>query len=165
MKLLLEKKLQKDGCKFKTVVLLGGERPLRDIELEELKDCKDCKTEADMMKHLFKSNKDLESMDCILVNAPMKKTKAGKLVRPNTDDTLVSFEKANPTASTGSCLVIAENPYNTRQVKVARRVLGNAKFPVIDGAGHKAKDDINIIFVFDEVARTIYEQTKSQKIS
>ncbi len=144
------------GYTFDYVVLLGGERPLQELEKVNLPES--VKTETDMMVHFFK-NSPLKDSKMILVNAPMVQKADGTLVRPNTDDTLVYFQQTAP--EDGSFLVISNNPYIARQTKVAQRILDQKRFPV-DGAGKKADaEELDIIMVMDEFARLVYEEFKA----
>lgn len=143
-----------NGYTFDQIVLLGGERPLRDSEKEGLP--ADVASEADMMKHLFDNHPTLNKYSVLLVNAPMKQKEDGSMARPTTDDTLVHFMKIAP--QDGSCLVVSNNPYTVRQTKTAERVLSQSRFPT-EGAGEKANfDTVNIDILMDEFARTVYEE-------
>lgn len=143
------------GCTFKYIVLLGGERPLRDIEKEGLPET--VNTEAQMMEYVCAQYPQFANQNIILVNAPMIAKADGTFVPPATDSTLIHFAKIAP--GDGSCLVISNNPYNVRQTKVAQRVLDQSRFPT-QGAGRALKEGIVDIFVImDELARIIYEET------
>lgn len=148
--------LIKDGCNFEILVLLGGERELRDIEKVDLPI--EVKTEADMMVYLLKNHALLKDRNFIVVNAPMVKKDDGFIVRPNTDDTIVYFTKLAP--KDGNCLVISNNPYIVRQTKVTERLLDQSLFPV-DGAGSMISNCCNILMIIDEFARALYEEWKT----
>lgn len=151
--------LKQNGISFKEIVLLGGERPLRDNEKEGLP--KEIVTEAQMMQYLCVNHPLLNNDNVILVSAPMTKHSDGTFTRPNTDDTIVCFKKTAP--ADGSCLVISNNPYVLRQTKVVQRILDQSRFPT-EGAGKKVNQEtIDIIILMDEFARAIYEEYKQVK--
>lgn len=142
------------GYTFNYIVLLGGERQLRDVEKEGLPET--ITTEAQMMEYVCAHYQEFSGQKIILVNAPMIKKEDGTFARPTTDSTLAYFGEIAP--ETGSCLVISNNPYNVRQTKVAQRVLDQSRFPT-QGAGRALEDGVVDIFVvMDELARTIYEE-------
>jgi hypothetical protein len=142
------------GCAFEYIVLLGGERQLRDIEKEGLPES--VKTEADMMEYACAQNPLLADKKIIVVNAPMIQKPDGTFTRPTTDSTLVHFAQIAP--KDGSCLVISNNPYTVRQTKVAQRILDQSRFPT-EGAGPGLNmERTGILNVMDEFARTLYEE-------
>ncbi len=146
--------LKKNGLTFQKIVLLGGERPLRENEKEGLP--KNVTTEAHMMNYLCAQHPLLKNDRILVINAPMIKNSDGTFTRPNTDNTIVHFAQTAPTD--GSCLVIANNPYIARQTKVTRRLLNQKHFPT-DGAGSKINlEKIDIVILMDEFARLIYEE-------
>lgn len=150
----LEELVQK-GHSFDSVVLLGGERELRDIEKEGLPE--NVKTEAQMMAHLCAQSATLADKKIIVVNAPMIQKPDGSLTRPTTDSTLVHFAQTAP--KDGSCLVISNNPYTVRQTKVTQRILDHARFPT-EGAGPALNiERTGILMMMDEFARILYEDT------
>ena len=164
--------LIKTGYSFDTVVLLGGERPLKPEELEQLAnlqsspqvinqniDLNNIKTEAQVMEFAYKFNPDLQTQAKLTINASMAQKPDRALARANTDDTILTFAKQAP--QTGSCLVISNNPYVLRQTLVVKRLLDQNKFPT-DGAGAAVSESnkSDIIMLMDEFARTLYEENK-----
>lgn len=145
--------LIEQGYTFKYIVLLGGERQLRDVEKEGLPET--VTTEAQMMAYVCAQKPTLNAQKIILVNAPMIQKEDGTVTRPTTDSTLAHFAQIAP--EDGSCLVISGNPYNVRQTKVAQRVLDQSRFPT-EGAGGSMPENLDIFVVMDEFARTIYEE-------
>jgi len=146
--------LRDSGYTFKYIVLLGGERQLRDVEKEGLPET--VNTEAQMMECVCAQYAQFANQSIILVNAPMIEKADGTFTRPTTDSTLVHFAKIAP--EDGSCLVISNNPYNVRQTKVTQRTLDQSRFPT-HGAGRALEEGVVDIFVImDELARTIYEE-------
>ncbi len=146
--------LIKDGYTFKYIALLGGERPLRDVEKEGLPET--VTTEAQMMEYVCSRYPELADYNVILVNAPMIQKPDGTFARPTTDNTLVYFAEIAP--EDGSCLVISNNPYTVRQTKVTQRILDQSRFPT-QGAGPALSiDKVGIIMLMDEFARTLYEE-------
>lgn len=158
-------KLMKQGYVFDTIVLLGGERQLKDDEKNGLPVT--VTTEAEMMEFLCKQEPFLKEKHLLVVNAPMIKNLDGSVTRPTTDSTLVHFSTIAP--KDGSCLVISNSPYTIRQTKVAQRILDQSRFP-IDGAGSSLqKSSFDVVIAMDEFARTLYEEklmyTKVQELS
>jgi len=153
--------LCQQGYAFKTIVLLGGERTLRDIEKNELPS--EVLTETDMMKYLCQECTALKNHEILVVNAPMIKKDDGTFTRPTTDSTLQYF--ANIAPRNGTCLVISNNPYVIRQTGVATRILDQSRF-ACEGAGVALdnEDDADIVMLMDEFARTLYEQYKQLKV-
>lgn len=152
------KELCDKGYSFGKIVLLGSERPLRDEEKVGLP--QEIKTEAEMILYVFETI--FGHNDVLLINSPMKEIN-GKLIRPNTDDTLYDFFGCAPQGGTG--LVISHNPYIPRQTKVAQRILSKPRF-VIEGAGADSSsnnevEDKAILILMDEFARLLYELSKN----
>lgn len=155
-------RLKQIGLTFKKIVLLSGERKLRDSEKKDLP--ADVTTEAQMTVYLCKQNPTLQNDDILLVDAPMIEKPDGSLTRPTTDTTIIHFARIAP--YDGTCLVISNAPYIIRQTRVTGRILDKARFPV-DGAGpgkNRAKP-VNIVLLMDELARTLYEEYKAYKTS
>jgi hypothetical protein len=152
--------LQKQGYTFNTIVLLGGERQLRDEEKEGLPE--NVNTEAQMMLYLYEHHYEKPiGQQLLVVNAPMIQKEDGTFTRPTTDSTLVHFSEIAP--HTGSCLMISNNPYVVRQTKVTQRILDQSRFPT-QGAGKAVQQDSDdIVMLMDEFARTLYEEYRSQK--
>lgn len=146
--------LRQDGFSFKEIVLLGGDRQLREVEKEGLPE--NITTEAQMMYYLCAHHDVLKNDTVRLVNAPMIQHEDGSCTRPTTDSTIVYFSKTAP--QDGSCLVISNNPYVVRQTKVTQRILDQVRFPT-HGAGKKINvEKVDIVMLMDEFARTIYEE-------
>ena len=148
------------GYGFKYIVLLGGERPLRDIEKENLPS--DVSTESQMMVHLYGNNQILKDKKALLVNAPMVKKDDGTINRPTTDDTVEHFALIAP--ENGPCLVISHGYYTPRQTKATQRILDQSRFPT-DGSGKKINQDsekLDIVMLLDEFARDLNEEYKKQ---
>jgi hypothetical protein len=142
------------GYGFNYIVLLGGERKLRDIEKEGLPET--ITTEAQMMEYVCAQYPTFANQKIIPVNAPIIQKADGTFTRLTADSTLIHFAHIAP--QDGSCLVISHNPYNVRVTKVAQRVLDQSRFPT-QGAGRALQEGIIDIFVImDEFARTIYEE-------
>lgn len=151
--------LQNKGYSFDAIVLLGGARPLIESEKAELPH--EINTEAGMMKHLYENHPTIKKMNTILIDAPMIELSNGFVRRPSTEDTLELFQKK--VSDGGACLVVSNNPYLFRQLKVAQRILDQKKFPT-DGAGSELDPKAtNIFIVMDELARAINEEYKSLK--
>lgn len=149
--------LKNKDLAFEKIVLLSGKRLLEDFEKEGLP--ADIVTEAAMMMYLCERHASFKNDDIVLVDAPMMYHEDGSVTRPTTDSTLTYF--AQTTTVDGPCLVISENPHIIRQTRVAQRILDQARFPV-DGAGKEIEEPIDMIQLFDEFARVIYEACKTQ---
>jgi len=148
--------LIQQGYTFETIVLLGGERQLREEEKEGLPTT--VTTESQMMAYLCSQHPLLKNYATIPVNAPMIQKADGTLTRPTNESTLVHFATIAP--HDGTCLVITCNPYVQRQTMTARRILDQSRF-YTDGAGKENAEDIaNTIMLMDEFARTVYEEFK-----
>lgn len=152
--------LQKQGYEFDTVVLLGGERQLRDEEKEGLPES--ITTEAQMMQYLYEHHYEKPTeQKVIVVHAPLIQKEDGSFIRPTTDSSLIHFSEIAPQA--GSCLVVSNNPYVTRQLRVAQRTLDQSSFPT-QGAGREVVEDAeDIVILMDEFARTLYEEYRASK--
>jgi len=142
------------GYHFEYIVLLGGERQLREVEKEGLPET--ITTEAQMMAYLCAQDEQCKDKQSLLVNAPMIQKPDGTVTRPTTDTTLQYFAEIAP--HDGSCLVISNNPYAVRQAKVTQRILDQSRFPT-ESAGQALNiNEVGIIMAMDEFARTIYEE-------
>lgn len=151
-------KLIDEGYTFDYIVLMGGRRPLQDQEKVGLPE--NVTTEAEMMIYLVQ-NSQLKDHNILVVDVPMVKREDGTFVRPTTDDTFIHFAHTAP--HNGPFLVISNNPYILRQTLVAWRLLDQTKFPV-EGAGPLADaDELDIIMICDEFARTLYEFYKQEQ--
>jgi hypothetical protein len=148
--------LIKQGYQFEIVVLLGGQRALRDIERQSLP--QDVTTEAQMMVYVYENNEILKNQKKLLVDAPMITKPDGTQTRPTTDSTLEYFTVV--ALKDGFCLVISNNPFIARQTAVTQRVLDQTRFPT-DGAGPAyIEGSRDILVLVDEFARTVYELFK-----
>ncbi|HEV2600824.1 MAG TPA: hypothetical protein VGT41_00865 [Candidatus Babeliales bacterium] len=150
--------LKRKGLSFEKIILLSGKRLLEDFEKTGLP--VDVVTEAEMMLYLCSRHGGFKDDEIVLVDAPMIHYEDGTVTRPTTDSTLAYF--AQTACVDGSCLVISENPHIIRQTKVAQRILDQTRFPV-DGAGKAIEEPIDMIQLFDEFARALYEEYKMQK--
>ncbi|HEV2600833.1 MAG TPA: hypothetical protein VGT41_00910 [Candidatus Babeliales bacterium] len=151
--------LRKKGISFETIVLLGGERPLQEFEKEGLPT--DITTEAEMMQYVCAQHPAFKDITHLLVNAPMVQREDGTMVRPSVDGTLAYFAQIAP--ADGSCLVASNSPYILRHIKAAQRILDQNRFPT-DGAGEALDSNTtNMIRLFDELARAIYEEFKASR--
>jgi len=147
-------KLIEQGLTIEFLVLLGGERQLRDIEREELPAT--VTTEAQMMVHLYAQHPTLKNYKSLLVNAPMTQKADGTFTRPTSENTLTHFAKIVP--HDGACLVISNNPHLVRQTMVARRILDQSRF-CTDGAGQEAAENSpHTIILMDEFANALHEE-------
>lgn len=142
------------GHTFDYIVLLGGERPLRDIEKEGLPET--VNTEGQMMAYLASQSPILADKKIIVVNAPMVQKPDGTLTRPTFEGTLTYFAQSAP--QDGSCLAVSNNPYIVRPTKMAQRILDQSRFPT-EGAGPALNiEGTGVLMVMDEFARILYEE-------
>jgi hypothetical protein len=156
-RLELMAELQSQGYSFDTIVLLGGARELQQEEKMGLPES--ITTEAHMMNYLYGERyKNSTDQNLLVIDAPMIQKADGTFTRPTTDSTLVHFAEKAP--RNGSCLVISNNPYVTRQTKVTQRILDQSRFPTV-GTGKAVQEDSgDIVMLMDEFARTLYEEYK-----
>lgn len=148
------------GHTFDYIVVLGGERPLRDVEKEGLPET--VTTEGQMMTHLVYQSPLLVDKKIIVVNAPMVQKPDGTLTRPTFEGTLKHFIQSAP--QDGSCLVISNNPYVVRPTKMTQRIFDQSRFPT-QGAGPALSDGTGILMVMDEFARILYEENLQCKVA
>jgi len=167
----------KKGVRFKSIIVLAGERPLHKTceSNEGLFDSQNGilpfkenwtyvgalpKTEYEMAKVVFDQAKLPDSwekeVDIVFVNAPMKRRKDGVLLRPNTNDTVKKWMDAKP--KPGSCLVISNQPYIKYQDLVLKTLL--PKTFHIETVGGKAYENLPLVIYLDSIARWLYLEKK-----
>ena len=139
---------------FQELCLLGSERLLRNEEKEGLP--AEIFTEIQMMKYLCETHPQFQGREVLLINAPMIEKEDGTLIRPTTEDTLVHFARIAP--QPGACLLVSNNPYIRRQSKMAQRILDQSRFPTAGIGSHVKQEDMDIIMLMDEFARTLHEE-------
>lgn len=146
------------GYHFENRILLGSERPLLEYESRMLP--ANMATESQMMAFLWSKNQQLNKHTVSIISQPLLQEADGMVIkRPTTETTLEYF--AQETHRPGSCLIISNNPYITRQLRIAQRALNQIHFPT-EGAGPKFNNgNIPIILLIDEFARILYEEHKA----
>ncbi|HZW60965.1 MAG TPA: hypothetical protein VFF04_01955 [Candidatus Babeliales bacterium] len=172
--------LWQQGIRFKTLVFLGGQRPLdAQVEPADLlinsaahgyRYANDSwqftgtvpSTEYEMMKIVFEQTKFpagfLENVDIVFVNAPMQQQPDGSLRRPTTVD--IINEWLNHTPKAGTCLFVSNQPYVGFQDSSVRTAL-----PVhfnLETVGEAAKSNELIAVHLDNVARWLYQEKQLQ---
>lgn len=167
----------KQGVRFTHLYFLGGERPLEATKenKEAFIDDKDSalkirsgwiepekwpETECEMMQLVWEQSDIppdmLKQVKVFFVNAPMKKDpRSEKLIRPTTDDTILSWLKLNPLC--GRYLAITNAPYINRQDMVIRMIATSGYG--FDTVGSGASEQEKMAIFLDELARLVF-QTK-----
>lgn len=149
------------GINFRTIVILGSERPLNtQQEPESLFFGPDIpKTEFQMMQWLFEHTlmpTDMYQSTITWINAPNKIDAQGKTQRATTADTINLFLDGN--FKPGSCLVISNQPHVEYQASVTRYLLPES-FSV-EGVGHALSEKAPVSEILDALARWIYQEEK-----
>lgn len=165
----------KQGVRFPHVYFLSGARPLdpQQESADLLMQDKDSpliirrgwtmpeqlpKTECEMMQFVWDQSEIPETMrrevQTHFINAPMKKDpKSEKLLRPNTDDTVVYWLKENP--SPGRYLAVTNAPYTNRQDLVVRALA--PKNYGLETIGPGVNEQETVAILLDELARCIFQ--------
>lgn len=131
------------GIKFKQIVFLTGRRMLDPIKE---KNYKGLTTEAEMAEYLVQKNR--------IKNVQIINAIEFKGARPNTQDTVNTWIKSNPTP--GSVLAISNAPYNPRQDWILKKSLGD-NFTV-ETVGPSLHPKTKLSTLFDELARLIFTE-------
>ncbi len=162
------------GIRFEQIVFLGGARLLYEktepqnliiypsATLPRLKKSWQFqgelpKTETDMMKIIFSQVElpvGMEKLKVIFVDASAKKAAAGKLVRPNTGDTVLAWLQLKPIS--GSVLAISSQPFVAYQDAVLKALLP-ATFS-IDTVGKEAPENLAVGVHLDNLSRLLYQK-------
>lgn len=143
---------------FDKIIVLSGERPLEEFELDSIEcaEAKKPKTEIEMMKYLM-NNKSLQKNSTIeWYSVPMITDSNGKTRRPNTGDTIKLWMESEP--KPGSCLVISTQPHAQYQLAVAQTYLPT-EFE-IDIAAPKSSGIVSDGNYLDCLARWMYQELK-----
>ncbi len=165
------------GVRFKKLIFLSGERPL-DPKLENAAFLLDTnnkdlpfkkgwklkgnlpKTETVMMRLVFQQTeipKEMNAVEVMFIDTPMKKGENGALRRPTTPDTVIEWLKTNPTE--GTCLVISNQPYVSYQNSVLKTILP-PEFKVETIGKQMDEKSKQISVLFDTLARFLYQEQK-----
>jgi hypothetical protein len=171
--------LWKQGVRFDTLVVLGGERDL-DPQLENekvlfepensplavrtdwVRPVKIPATEFEMMKMVIDqavSPADLKLVPITYINAPKVKTDTGALRRPNTSDTIKEWLATGPTP--GSVLLISNQPYVGYQ-HACMKTYVPSEF-VVETVGESASSQEKLAILFDTLARWLYQEQEYLK--
>ena len=152
------------GVRFKSLVILTGERPLDEqIESKQSLISYNVKniclptTESEMIKFVL-AQTDLPSewrkpsFSSVLVSAPMQKMADGSLRRPNTEDTVIEWLKEhNP--DHGTILAVSNQPFVGYQDAVLRKNLWHF---IIETVGAAYKDNESRATILDALTRWLY---------
>ncbi len=163
------------GVRFAHLFFLSGERPLEPQQENEesfmqdkdspLKIRKDWlrpvefpKTECEMIRLIWEQSEIPESLrkkvQVYFINAPVKKDPlSGKLLRPNTNDTVECWIKTEPPH--GRYLAITNAPYVNRQDLVVRTIAPSGYG--FDTIGFGASKQEKVAILLDELARFIFQ--------
>ena len=146
--------LWSNGIRFSGIVWLTGDRPL-DPRIETFTDTH--KTESDAARMVWEEAElpaDMRSLPVTFVTTPMKEI-CGKLVRPNTADTIITWLGTDPNPCT--LLVVSHQPYCGYQFGVIKALLPD-EYP-FDLVG-PAIDNASPSTVLDTVARWMYVENQ-----
>ncbi len=151
--------LWNSGVRFKTIVFLGGQRPL-DPTVDAIawdQTAPTPTTEYDMMRYVFEHTKLPEGFDqlpIIFVNTPMQSTPDGKIRRPNTFDIVQQWISSNPIP--GTCLAVSNQPYVGFQDTAVRTALPFS-FP-LETVGQTVRAHELMSIHLDNLARWLYQE-------
>ena len=169
-------KLWNQGIRFRSIIILTGERPLdpkiesknvlvemnhavsirenwqlpADLPTNEHEACEMIWDQAQLPD-------DLQKTKVVFISSPMKE-KNGKQVRPTTNDTFDAWLEQNPTP--GLCLIISNQPFVPQQTIVACTILPFSFN--IEGAGPEVSN-ISMVVALDNLARWIYQEYQYRK--
>lgn len=146
------------GINFRTIVILGSERPLNaQQEPDSLFYGSPLpKTEFQMMQWLFEHTLMPTNMyhAALWINTPNKIDENGKMQRATTADTINMFLTHNPIP--GTCLVISNQPHVEYQAAVTRFLLPESF--IVEGVGHSLSEKAPVSEILDALARWIYQE-------
>lgn len=129
------------GVTFDRVILLTGERPLRETEKSQLVGLQ---TETEMMEWAYRKSDIPKDIPVIVIHVPMKEG-----IRPNTQDTVEAWAETNPVP--GTYLAISNQPYVHYQDAVINRY---GPFPV-ETVGPAIHESASVDLILDTLAREI----------
>ena len=169
----------KQGVRFSHIYFLSGERPL-EVQYENPEVFKDDsksllkmrkeslmgplkfpETESQMTEFVWENFEIPDEMrkevQVHFINAPLKKDpKTGKIIRPNTNDTIDAWLETQP--AQGAYLAVTNAPYTNRQDFVIRTIASSEY--TFETVGPAAKDQQKIAIFLDEIARLIFEMKR-----
>lgn len=168
--------LWENGVRFKSIVILAGQRPL-DQKIEPLSAITNAHngictfkedwtlsaiptTEIDMIKVVFEQTqlpKEWHNIPLIFINTPMKQTATG-LQRPTTEDTILAWMTQKPTP--GSLLAISSQPHINYQDLVVRNYIPSSFSLETVGP---AEQSSTIAILLDATTRWLYQLQKNFK--
>lgn len=145
--------LWKKGIRFSHLYLLSSDR-LLEYAFEP---STGPKTEYEMTKKVWESeipDEMRQQVKVYFVNLPMRQdSQTGKLIRPNTDDTIETWLKQSPPI--GRYLAVTNAPYMVRQDIIAKRIA--PKEYTFDTVGPAIGEQEKIAILLDELARAIFQ--------
>jgi hypothetical protein len=171
-------KLWKKGIRFKSLIVLGGERSL-DPKIENKETLLNIpsimvmmtkkknwqwnrripQTETDMMKLVFdhiEFPNDFKTVEVVFVNAQQVRFTDGTMRRPTTGDTIEKWLLKKPIP--GTCLAISSQPHIGYQHSVLQTLLPS-QFSV-ETVGAEVSQNIKIAVYLDSLARRLYQEQK-----
>lgn len=162
--------LWKQGTRFKSIVMLGGARPVVEAQGENLEsylawlgqeslDQNLPETETDVLKFVYDHidmPEEMKALPVVFVDVPMLQNSSGSLRRPTTGDTIEWWLKTDPTP--GRCLFVSSQPYVGYQQSVVKTFLPS-NF-MVDTVGSKCSGTLNIGVMLDNLARWLYQENK-----
>lgn len=175
----------KSGVRWNQTIVFGGKRTLNP-EKENVDQCLQAivlesdeeyarnswkginpETELDMMTwmwHVIDMPPELRRMGATFVDAPMKPPASpeGKPVRPNTEDTILTWLNGEPAPKPGSILVSSGAPYGMAQNEAFWMLLGDKGF-TIETFGHCVPSGLGLEVLLREVAGTVNRIRKARK--
>ena len=145
------------GVRFDTLILLAGQRDLRDDEKKVLLkeyNRSDITLEPAMMQAVYDglNHAGLKSVPLVLVDGP-RAIVNGKPWRATTATTVTAWMEQNP--EVGDCLLISSQPFCNYQEVVAKTVLP-ATFNV-ETVGSACSESTPVEEYLDTIARTLYQ--------
>jgi len=149
--------LYQEGIRFDSIVFLTGARPLEESEKKQLEGLR---TEREMAEWVYERSHLPKEIPVLFIDAPMKSSKEGVLVRPQTADTVFYWLKTGP--QPGSCLAISNQPYVAYQDAVIHHYLPDVF--ELETAGPAASGSPSVAILLDTIAKEIYEKAFSDDL-
>jgi hypothetical protein len=159
----------KRGVNCDEWIFLVGDRPispqvespaaLQKLVTQKLPD--NIKTEADIARLLVKDTTlpvELKNTKITVLSSPMKKIGDGKLVRPNTGDTIHQWLQTKP--QKGNVLFISSGIFVGYQSEVVNTIFNERKLNDDyhhETIGNKPHNDISVPVALDSIARELYQ--------
>lgn len=167
--------LWKSGVRWNKIVLFAGGRPAVPAQGENLQTFLAFSgkasldfvptTETEMFEFIYQYTQmpeDMRQVPLEVIDVPMLQKEDGSLRRPTTADTVEWWLKTKP--AFGDCLAISNQPYVFYQHTVFKTLLPDGYN--LQTVGTSCKEDENLAYMFDTLARTLYSQLQCmQKVN